>query len=925
MAKNFEQLLLDLKDSNKSSAKERLDEMKNSREAAKDLQIQTVNLLKDNVEELKGIKKVLSTSAENDNKQSGGFQLPKLLSNPLKGIQQGFKNLGKKIIDPIQAPFRAIGNLKDTFTSGLKNIGESVTKVGGFFKATALGITQPLERAITGLFSGISNFLGFGKAVLSPEVAALREIQEILLTSSEIRESSAEELRSQQADEVRVREAQLETIGDYILDQNGILQSNLNNINKLFDEQNRLFQLQSILNEERTDPVVVDASGQIVPPPAIPTSADYEPEPLELDFSGQQDLPGIAPGVASENQREAEDAQATQTNFLDQLKGSSAEQQDDLEELLKIEREESKREKKGGILGKIVGGISGFMTSIGLLITGQTTLIGAFPIIGKLITGFKGAVTGFSKAFLPIAITIGVIGGLFKSIVSLFKGESFSEILKSFFIGFYDAAIGGFIKVFAQIQGVMLRLLGLGEFADEVIQIFDKLNTFLRTLVGGLFDMFKAIFTGDFTLFKEAFFNVLKSFGSTLVAFLKTFLVNIGPMLIKLTGNVLKLLAGLIIFLGKTLFNMVTFPLRLLGETIFNALMFIPRKILEVLANFTQGLIDGVSNIFTLIIDGIASIGGYLARFPLAVAAAIGALVPGGRTPLEAFTETIQGGSGKKEKKSKDERKLEKATLKRQETEKAVEDFQGATGLGGPASFTMKYDPQDVFQEYGEKVYDDPMIQKIFKRLKSDRGEARFQEDKLKDKVTGTTDAEKIDFLKRRGIELSGLTYGDGVVNPKTGQMEYNFQGSVSGAELNQKIDEALAPTPKVKQPGFLKQLGAELPALKDIMLGPLKTFGRIGKGLFDNATFIPRKIIEAGASSMMPMVTPSTAGAQIEAMQKANLDAKQDGISSTTVQTNSNPVTNNSMSSTVVNNTVTPDRDSTFYQFGMPMSRLGY
>ena len=134
---------------------------------------------------------------------------------------------------------------------------------------------------------------------------------------------------------------------------------------------------------------------------------------------------------------------------------------------------------------------------------------------------------------------------------------------------------------------------------------------------------------------------------------------------------------------------------------------------------------------------------------------------------------------------------LGQASQAQQQADQALSDFESSG---------------KEYEEYYEDVdgpamrrYTDPEDQKKYQELRMAKFDAADAVQAAREQITGKTDADKINFLKSKGIELEGFEYGDSVMG-SDGKEIFNFKGTLRGGQLDDAMDQyfnaqALTPT----------------------------------------------------------------------------------------------------------------------------------
>ena len=148
---------------------------------------------------------------------------------------------------------------------------------------------------------------------------------------------------------------------------------------------------------------------------------------------------------------------------------------------------------------------------------------------------------------------------------------------------------------------------------------------------------------------------------------------------------------------------------------------------------------------------------------------------------------------------------LSQASQSQQQADQALSDFESSG-----KEFEMVYDDDDFDQEYGMRQYKNPEDQKKYEQLRMDKFDAEDSAKAAREQITGKTDADKINFLKSKGVELEGFEYGDSTMG-SDGKEVFDFKGKLKGDQLDSAMDQyfnAQALTPAKDDVG--KQLIAD-------------------------------------------------------------------------------------------------------------------
>ena len=551
----------------------------------------------------------------------------------------------------------------------------------------------------------------------------------------------------------------------------------------------------------------------------------------QIDFFGGQDLFGDVI-LTIEEQKEAvvgalEDGNEAVEDTNQLLLGNDLKRAEERKEFQDtLNKIADKDEEPGGGLpdpdkkgGGFLGGIMGFLGKGIMAIANGATAFTAFvaPLLAKLAAFGKvigAAFMGLSKLFLPLTVALGVVGAILGGIKG-FKEDGIAGMINGILTGIYDMLIGGLAALLGSLVSGFLRILGLDKLADSFQNMLNSVFELIRATIMGPVLIFKGLFTGDFELIKETIANFYKLLFKSIIDIIKyvgRVFITIPMLFVKMQIGIVKTLAKAILGIGIALFNslkVIFFDLPFfigesIGKGIFALISLIPKSVIAAMKMAADLFIAGIKNSFGIlnkvffglpsllfgklkdallnlfgllgegIMGAVGKLGKFLLRLPLAVAAGIGALLPGGKSPGEAFTETLMGGEeggeesgggetidGARSDPSKrtggtqitrpmvdivQQQKETDYTLAAQAADRSrdnLEQFEAGAG-----SYQMKEvftggDEADPTNYFEQKVYDDPEEQARYKSLIESNNAASNRKfdlgmDILKDKRMGT-------------------------------------------------------------------------------------------------------------------------------------------------------------------------------------------
>ena len=440
--------------------------------------------------------------------------------------------------------------------------------------------------------------------------------------------------------------------------------------------------------------------------------------------------------------------------------------------------------KKGG---GFLGGIMGFLKDGLIAIAGGVTAFGAFikPLLTRLAAFGKvisKVFMGLSKAFLPLTVALGVVGAIFGGIKG-FKEDGFVGLVNGIISGVFDAIVGGVVAALGSLGTTLLKAFGLDKTARAFQQTLNSLFETVRATIMAPVLLLKGLFTGDFELIKETIGNLINMLREGILNSFKFVLAAVMEIPVLLLGAIKALGVGLLKVIGG------------IGIALFNALKVI---FLDLPLFIGDAIISGLSSLFSL-----------FGKLPGAIAAGIGALLPGGKSPGEAFMAALtSGGEGEEEKPEKKSQRRTKrtktavekvvATQEERDFTMAAESFDRSEAnlkafeseAGG--DFTIKEklqeggDPADPTDYVKEKVYNDPKKQKQFERLKEVRDKALRKKSEL---GGGLVKA----FKEKFGKGLRGRTIADSELSQMGGQEGFleKIQNR-TGAKMQQEQAESM-------------------------------------------------------------------------------------------------------------------------------------
>lgn len=375
-----------------------------------------------------------------------------------------------------------------------------------------------------------------------------------------------------------------------------------------------------------------------------------------------------------------------------------------------------------GIIDTIKNVFGAALTAgLGVLITGGFTAgIGAFissltTAIGPLISGFKvfGALLG--KLLLPITIAIGLIGAIIGGIKG-FKKEGITGAIKGVIIGALDAVVGTLIDSIGGIVKWIGNLVGLGDYANAVVDAFKSIYDTVTGTIGNVIDLIKSLFTGDFEMFKK----IINDQISLVMDMIKKVLINLPIEFIKALFKIFKFVGNIPIMVVKALVNLTTVLIKgigetikalfitlpgfigqMIGETFSEGIMMIVNAFKAVFVDFPLMLKDKFVSFFTEFIpslfekigsavkDGFNSFLDFFLKLPTAISAGIKALAPGGKSPREAFMQALMGDNNNIAK-SEAIPDIQKTNELRNSERKSITQFSEAKDLSVGAELDIK-------------------------------------------------------------------------------------------------------------------------------------------------------------------------------------------------------------------------------------------
>jgi hypothetical protein len=237
------------------------------------------------------------------------------------------------------------------------------------------------------------------------------------------------------------------------------------------------------------------------------------------------------------------------------------------------------------------------------------------------------------KLFLPITLILGVIDGVTGFMKEYEETGKVVDGIRGAVVGIVDGFIGTFVRLITDLVGMALEYLGLDNLGGMVRQFGENITAEFSQVIGGIVDIFTGIFTFDGDRILSGFGNMFSGVGG--------FFMNVLTAPIDMAINFVKDIFGF-------------------GD---------PEKPFS-LSEFLGGVVDDVVEWFTSMFDfdfdmpSLGDIGRLFSAITEGGMAAVGAMLPGGESPLEAFQRVFDEvmSSGSADTSSADVQQISRVT-----------------------------------------------------------------------------------------------------------------------------------------------------------------------------------------------------------------------------------------------------------------------
>ena len=164
---------------------------------------------------------------------------------------------------------------------------------------------------------------------------------------------------------------------------------------------------------------------------------------------------------------------------------------------------------KNKALKSIGGSIKGAMTSISAtfepVMNSLRSLFGGVKeggALSKIITPLKAIAGVIKKVFLPLTLILGVFDGVAGFMKEYEETGSIVDGIRGAVVGIVDGFIGTFVRLITDLVGMALSYLGLEQLGASVIKFGEDITASFSKVIGGIVDVVTGLFTLDWERIK---------------------------------------------------------------------------------------------------------------------------------------------------------------------------------------------------------------------------------------------------------------------------------------------------------------------------------------------------------------------------------------------------------------------------------------
>ena len=134
--------------------------------------------------------------------------------------------------------------------------------------------------------------------------------------------------------------------------------------------------------------------------------------------------------------------------------------------------------------------------------------------LSKLITPLKAIGRVVGKLFLPVTLILGIFDGVSGFMKEYEETGSIVDGIRGAVVGIVDGFIGNFVRLITDMIGMALSYLGLENLGAAVVAFGENITASFNKVIGGIVDVVTGLFTLDWERIKSGFGALFSGAGS---------------------------------------------------------------------------------------------------------------------------------------------------------------------------------------------------------------------------------------------------------------------------------------------------------------------------------------------------------------------------------------------------------------------------
>jgi hypothetical protein len=230
--------------------------------------------------------------------------------------------------------------------------------------------------------------------------------------------------------------------------------------------------------------------------------------------------------------------------------------------------------------------------------------------LSKLITPLKAIGRVVGKLFLPVTLILGIFDGVSGFMKEYEETGSIVDGIRGAVVGIVDGFIGNFVRLITDMIGMALSYLGLENLGAAVTAFGENITASFSEIIGGIVDVVTGLFTLDWERIKGGLGALFSGAGS--------FFMTVLTAPIDMAANFIKDIFGF-------------------GDP------DTPFSLMQLITDTGAAISDWWDELFTLPeMPSMFDMGRIFKALYAGGVAAVKAILPGGLSPGEAFTESYK-------------------------------------------------------------------------------------------------------------------------------------------------------------------------------------------------------------------------------------------------------------------------------------------